>query len=343
MQSVTKPLVTFKKGDLVKGTITKLTPQEVLVDIDAKTDAVVLEKDKKLLRGLLGSLKVGDSVTVSVLNPESDLGYPVVSLRRFLSNETWDKLATLQKEQKSIEVTVQTETRAGYVVATTDGMSGFLPLSQVTTPSKESMVGKTLTAFVLEVNRPTKKVIFSQKQALTSEGFKKAVSYLKQGQRVQATITTIAAFGMFAAISIEDGSFIDGLIHVSEVSWQKIENLEEAFAVGNLVEAVVIGKDFDAKRIDLSIKQLQIDPYAEKLKGYTPDKKVSGTVKEVMANGVVLILEEGIEGFIRKEKIPPTTKYQVGQELAVTVDQVEEKKHRVLLSPVLTTKFVGYR
>src|SRR3990172_4400023 len=119
----------FKKGEVVTGTITKLTSSEILIEIGAKTEAVVLEKDKNLLRSLLSTLKAGDKVNVSVLNPESDQGNPVVSLRRFMDEKHWGALDKLKNEEQTLEVVITELTKGGFLVTTTDGMSGFLPNS----------------------------------------------------------------------------------------------------------------------------------------------------------------------------------------------------------------------
>src|SRR3989304_2234362 len=108
------PFVSPHKGDMLTGTITKLTSGEILLDINAKTEAVVLEKDKSILNKILSSFKVGDKVPVQVLNPESDFGYPVVSLRRSMGDITWERLTKLQKSQEAVEVTLDMATKGGY-------------------------------------------------------------------------------------------------------------------------------------------------------------------------------------------------------------------------------------
>src|SRR5664279_1329926 len=121
--------VTLKKGESVKAKLTKLTSNEILADTGAKTEALVLERDKNIVRTILSHFKVGDTVEVNVLNPESDSGQPIVSLRRYLGNIAWEKLEELQKKSEQLEVTVKDTTKAGYLVDTAFGISGFLPQS----------------------------------------------------------------------------------------------------------------------------------------------------------------------------------------------------------------------
>lgn len=336
------------KGDAIKGRITKLTPSEILIDINAKTDAVVLEKDKRNLRNLLSLLKVGDEVSASVLNPESDMGYPVVSLRRFLGDETWKKLDELKKAQKQLEVLVDNTTRGGYLVSTKEGgISGFLPNSQSTLTS-QNPIGSTISAFVLELDRLAQKVIFSQKVAVSSEEFEKTVKTLKQGQKAQVTITTIAPFGIFVSVPVSKTKSIDGLIHISEISWDKVENIADLFNVSDNIEAVIIEIDRDAKRIDLSIKRLTENPFEQKLKDIKIDQKISGKVTKTLSVGVIIEFDSAlglgaVEGLIRKEKIPPNVKFQVGDSVDATVSEVNTKRHRILLAPILKEKPIGYR
>ena len=150
--------VNVSKGQVISGLVTKLTSGEILVDIGAKTEAVVMEKDKRILRSLLSSLKIGDKVTVSVLNPESDFGNPVVSLRRFNDDRVWIKLEELRQSKEQVVVTVGELTRGGFLVSTKDGMSGFMPNSQTTfLQNPQELVGKEIKATVIELNRPLRR------------------------------------------------------------------------------------------------------------------------------------------------------------------------------------------
>ena len=166
------PFVTFHKGDIIEGIITKLSSSAILVDVNAKAEALVLEKDKKILHNILSSLSVGDKVLVQVLNPESEMGNPVVSLRRFLDNKLWDRVGELQKSKKAIDVMVDNIIKGGLLV-TGDGISGFLPNSQLSFAtfatsdgSTQKLVGSRIKAIVLEVDRAAHRIIFSQNHFL---------------------------------------------------------------------------------------------------------------------------------------------------------------------------------
>ncbi len=331
------------KGDVLEGRITKLTSSEILVDIGAKTEALVLEKDKKILRSLLSNLKLGDKVSVSVLNPESDLGNPVVSLRRFIDDRLWIRLNNMQATKEPVEVTVNEATKGGFLVSTRDGIEGFLPNSQTLfTESGQELLGKTLKVLIIELNKQLHKIIFSQKSAMGDSDFSQSIKDLKTEQKIDSVISNIAPFGIFTSIQVGDKA-VEGFIHISEISWEKTENIGKDYKVGDKLTALITGFDKEAKRVNLSLKRLTEDPFQEKLKTYTADKKVEGTVSKILATGLLVDLEEGVEGFIRKEKIPPTLSFSVGSSVTATVSEVDNKKHRVILVPVLKEKPIGYR
>lgn len=347
MASYKKPMSSLSKGDLIEGIITKLTPQEVLVDINAKTEAVVMEKEKRLMRSMLAALKIGDKVTVSVLNPESDLGHPVVSLRRFMGDASWKYLEGLQKEQTALEVTITDSTRGGFLVTTEQGVAGFLPNSHTSFKLAEGenpaqMVNKKIKAYVLELSRTANKIIFSQKEMLKDADFTKAIGLLKKGEKASVVVTNVASFGVFVAVPAGEKK-LDGLIHISEVAWEKTVDLAGMFEVGQTLDAVVIGFDKDGKRVDLSIKRLTQDPFEAISEKYAVDAAVSGKITHVGSMGVDIELEDGTAGFIKKEKIPPTVTFNEGDNVKATVVKVDKRKQRVELVPVLSAKPLTYR
>lgn len=351
--------VAIKKGESIKGKLTKLTPNEILVDLGAKTDATIMEKDRNILRTILGMFKVGDTVEVNVLNPESETGQPVVSLRRFLGNLAWGKLEELQKSREVIEVTITEVGKAGFVVSTSFGISGFLPQSHTSfTNPQDSLVGQKIKALILEINRVDNKVIFSQKVKMTDEEFEKAMKEFKTGQKVEATISNVTPFGLFVTMvspsahstssgQAGSGSSIEGFIHISEISWERQEDLPSLYSAGQKIEAVIIRFDKESKRINLSVRKLTADPFEKLIENYPVDKKLTAKVTKVESAGITLELEgaspEPVEGFIKKEKVPPTTIYTVGQEISVTVSEHDKRKHRIGFTPVLKEKPIGYR
>lgn len=342
LASYKSPFVVLHKGDTVCGRVTKLTPPEILIDVNAKTEAVVLEKDKKNLRNILSTLKVGDEVLVSVLDPESEMGNPVVSLRRFIGDISWKRLEETKKKKQEVEIEVSEATKGGFLVQTFEGIDGFLPNSHILS-GQTPRAGAKIKAFILELNRQERKIIFSQKPILETKDFEKAVRDLKTEQKIVTIVSSITPFGVFVNIQTPVGALIDGLIHISEISWDKVENIADLFSVGQKITALIINIDWQAKRVDLSLKRLMADPFEEKTKKFAMEQKITGKVAKILPTGLVLELEEGIEGFIRKEKIPPTVSYEMGEMVTAEVLEIDKKKRRIILVPVLLEKPIGYR
>lgn len=328
----------FKKGEKVIGTITKLTKNEILIDIGAKTEAVVLEKDKIILNTILSSLKVGDSVEVGVLNPESDQGNPVVSLRKYVDEKIWGNLEKLKEDKKILDISVTDHTRGGFLVTTLDGLSGFLPNSQVIlNDSPSNIVGKKLKAIMLEINRQQHKVIFSQKAATSDADFERIVKDIKVDETVDVVVSNTTTFGVFVSVKNTEG-----FIHLSELSWDRIESAENFFKAGEKIQAKVVGIDKDGRRVNLSVKRLTKDPFEDLVTEFKIDKKVKGVVKQVNSLGVTVDLGE-VEALIKKDKVPPSTKYSKGETVEAIVTDIDLKRHRIIIVPILKEKPLGYR
>ncbi len=338
--------VTLKKGESVKAKLTKLTPNEILVDAGAKTEAIVLEKDKRIAQTIMKQFKVGDIVEINVLNPESDSGQPIVSLRRYLANMAWEKLDELQKKSGQLEITIKDSSKAGYVVDTAFGVSGFLPQSHVTFSQDGLTSGQTVKARVLELNREDNKVIFSQKQLLSEEEFAALSKRFKVGEKVKVTVATVTPFGLYVALpkAKDTDDELEGFIHISETSWDKVTDLSEAFTSGQEIEAILTRFDSETRRVSLSVKRLTADPFEALIEKYPVDTKVKGTVTAIEDGDVIFSFgSENAEGMLRKDKIPPTTTYTEGQGVNLTIADHDKRKHRILVTPVLLEKPMGYR
>lgn len=344
------------RGDRITGRISKLTSSEILMDINYKTEAIVIEKERRLLKNLMSLLKLGDEVTAVVISPESEKGNPVVTLRHYVDDMGWEKLLGIQKKQERIPVIVREATRGGFLVETKDGIIGFLPNSHISfKQGGEDMVGKEIQVGVLELHRETKKIIFSQKSVVSLQDFHAAIKEWKVGDNVTAIISGVTPFGLFVQLpknnqdstDEEKLEYVDGLIHISEIFWEKTPSeLQSLFAVGQDVNACIVSFDDNAKRVDLSIKRLTKDPFEDAVKQLAVDQRVSGTVASISDMGVsVELVANGvrIEGIIRKDKIPPTVRFEVGKKTNAIISQIDTKKRRIVLVPALLEKPIGYR
>jgi len=337
--------VPLNKGEIVKGTIIKLTNSEILIDIGAKTSALVMEKEKSILHTFLANFKEGQEVEALVLTPESETGQPIVTLRRYLGSIAWKKLDELVESHEPVTVTVSEMTKAGYVVTTSFGVSGFLPQSHISFSGNQAVTtGDSLKVTVHELNRKENKIIFSQKPVFSDEEFAKLAAQFKPEQKLEVTIVNITSFGLFVSFPVKDSPIpLEGFIHISEVSWDKTAELQHLFNVGQKIEAIIIKFDKDSKKAQLSIKRLTKDPFEEIMSKYPVDKKAGGSVVKVEETGVEIDLGDGMTGYMRAEKIPPNVSFKEGQEISVLVSEYDKRRKRVYVVPVMLKKQIGYR
>lgn len=341
----------FKKGQDVVGIITSLKP-DIMMRVADKTDVIVLEKDRRLHKQLLGLIAVGEKITATVLYPESDSGYSVVTIRKYMEDKVWEELDRLQKEAEKILVTVTDVTRGGLVVEAVNGVSGFLPNSHLAPGVKpEELLGQKISASIVELSRENRKVVFSQKGIISTEDVSRIATEYKAGTKVSGKISGITSFGIFVSLPFTKANgeqiTVDGLVHISEIAWETVSDLTNIFSFGQTVDAVVIGMDPRSKRIDLSIKRLTADPFQKIVDAFPVDKKVRGAVSEITENGIVLDLGQvegiSIAGFIKKDKIPANKTYEKGQSIEATVVSVDSRKRKIMLTPVLLEKPLMYR
>ena len=295
------------------------------------------------MRIILSTLKVGDEVSVSILNPESDTGVPVVSLRRFLDDIAWKDVEESLANKTPLDVTITELTKGGAVAVTSTGLTGFLPQSHMQFSQNQQLaVGRQVKLNIVELNRKDNRIILTQKSTVSEEEFGKIVKLLPVGKQVEVQIANVTNFGLFVTVPVGD-TRIDGLIHISEISWEKTTELNSLFVIGQTTEAVVIGSDQESGRINLSIKKMTKDPFAITAEQYSVDKKVSGVVTKIVDGDVHLDLGDSIEGIIRKEKVPPTVTYKIGDKLNTVVSEVDTRRRRITLVPILLEKPMGYR
>lgn len=331
---------TIKKGDIVEGVIKKLTPQEILLDIGAKGDALVIEYDKQNLENLLSYLKVGEKVKASVISAESEDGFPVVSLRRTLDDLIFGGFEDLTKNDKSFKVNILDVTRGGYFAETSNGVRGFLPNSQVL--SEEDLVGKNLDVKIIEFDRSKKRVIFSQKATFYVMDPDKVQKLVKKDDLVEAIVTSVTPYGIYVAIK-KGADTLEGFVHISEISYSRVDNISELYKKGAEIKAVVIDVDRENRRINLSVKKLNKDAFTEIESKYKKEQKVKGVVKSVSSRGATIEIEAGVNGFIPSDKIPNSTSYKIGDSVEAEVSDFDMKRRVIVLSPILKAVPVGYR
>jgi len=343
----------FKHGDVVEGTVVRIDKDEILVDIGAKSEGVVSNRE------LFGrhaetqpELGIGDTVLVYVLQPESPEGHAVLSLRRAGLERKWRAMQEQFEAGVIIEAPVIDHNKGGLIVDC--GIRGFVPISQIVDfprrPQNEQprdaaqeiaeklqpYVGRKLRLKILEVNRKANRLILSEKVAVYEERREKRdelFSSLQVGQRVKGNVRSIAPFGVFI-----DLGGIDGLVHKSELSWNKVNNPEAGYRVGDEVEAEVIDINHERGRISLSIRRLQPDPWESTVADFKVGDVIDGTVTKLVNFGAFVRVREGLEGLIHISELShqrvahPGDVVHEGQVLKLKIISLDSERHRLGLS-----------
>lgn len=341
MARQTSAVNTIKKGDVVEGVIKKLTAKEILMDIGAKSDALVIEYDKTNLDNLLRLLKEGETVKAVVISAEAEEGFPVVSLRRTLDDIIFARFDSLYKENESFKVQIVEATRGGYFAQAPSGVRGFLPNSQIL--QETDLVGQHIDVKIIELDRAKKRVIFSQKATLFTTDPALLEKHVKKGTSVEAKVSGVTPYGLYVTITPTPDVFIEGFIHISEVSYDRIANLADLYKKDQSITAQVLDVDRENRRVNLSIKNLTSDEFTTVKEKYKAEQKIKGTVTDVKSRGVTLEVEPGVNAFIPSSKIPTDTTYAVGDSLNLEVSDFDQKRRVILVTPVLKKTFVGYR
>lgn len=340
-----------KKGDVVEGKITRISRKEITIDIGGKTEGVVIDRELETYRDMLMSLTVGDTVVAQVIVAENDRGQSVLSLRRSIFEKRWASLAEKQKSGEVVEVTLKEPVRGGILVDY-GGLRGYIPqsqLDQATFKQLDKITNRRIQAKVVEVDRDTNRLVFSQRAVTEGAALakqKEVLSALTVGDTVAATITGVVPFGAFAKLKVtKDGTEhdVEGLIHISEIAWEKVEDVNQYLKTGDSIKVKVIGIDAASGKLTLSLKQLLPDPWEHVLDMFEKDTTVKGTVSRVSPYGIFVILSPGIEGLIHISKISPGEEPKTGDEIQCIIEDIKPDQRKISLSMTLTEKPIGYR
>jgi len=344
-----------KRGDVIKGMVTEVRKRLVLVDIGAKTEGLVIDKEAEAAAALIQTLSVGDEIEVFVKNPENDQGQILLSLRQAADDKRWELFSEWLETGKPIEIK-GLETNKGGLIVLVDGMRGFVPASQFSQEylgKMDKLIDKTFKAQVIEVDREQNRLIFSEKIVSEAGEIAKkgeALKKIKKGDVLEGVVSGIMPFGVFVTIKVEisddkdeDQGKLEGLIHISEISWEKVDDPNKYYKVGDKVKVQVIGIEEDTSKLNLSVKRLANDPWQSIEKNYAEGTQHKGTVVRLAPFGVFVNFEAGIDGLIHISKMPAGREFKVGEEVDVYVEMLDKENRRMSLGVVLTEVPVGYK
>lgn len=335
-------LVPFHKDEVCDVTVMSVTKGCVWVDVAGVAIGMIPEREFSY--GTL-DLKPGDVVSAFVLSLEDKEGHVVLSLRRADRERLWVTLKDKFENGEVIQGKVAEANKGGLMVEV-GGVVGFLPVSQLSsnhyprqigsnrdelTTKLSELVGETLSLKIINFDKVTNKLIFSEKAA-GDTAVEEKLSKIEVGQKVKGKITGIVDFGLFVNI----GDNVEGLVHISEVSWKRVSDLRTMYAIGEEVETEVTGVS-DGK-VSLSLKRLSTDPWIEAASGFTVGDTVEGTITSVPRYGAFVRLNQNVDGLVHISELSderiedPATVVSIGQTHRFTILAVDPQAHRISLS-----------
>ncbi len=336
----------LKYGDSVDGTIVRIDRDELLVDVGSKSEGVVPNREMtSLAPEERDALRIGDVMLVTVVQPEDAEGRMVLSVDKARQEKSWRALQSSYEAGEVIHAQVVNYNKGGLLV-NLDGVRGFVPSSQVSSVSrgpevqKQSdmarLVGQTLPLKVIEINRARNRLILSERQAIQEvrEARKdELLERLDEGVIRRGRVTSLCDFGAFVDIG---GA--DGLVHLSELSWSRVKHPEEVLSVGDEVDVYVLSVDEDRKRIALSIKRTQPEPWSTVADRYAIGQIVEGVVTQLTSFGAFARLEDGIEGLVHISELSderinhPRDVIAEGDTIKTRIIRIDPARKRIGLS-----------
>lgn len=334
------PIEQLKVGDVIEGKVTSVRKHEVWVDLGPRGVGVVMRREV----GHGQNLEEGQTVTTSVVDPEMDEGYALLSMRRAAKDKGWDELKQIFDSGEIIEISPYDANRGGLLVEL-EGIRGFLPVSQlaaghyprVTGADKDeilqklnSLVNKPIKARILDMSRKENKLIFSEKEAIKDE-MQSLFSKLKVGDSVEGVVTGVIDFGAFVNV---DG--IEGLIHISEISWERVEDPRDYVKTGDKVKAKIIAIDKD--RLSLSLKQMQEDPWLKEVGKFKVGDNVEGKVTRITPFGAFVQLSPAVEALVHVSEMSsddsadPEKIFHLNEKKKFKVIDVDTEARKIALS-----------
>ena len=339
MAAIDETIKYFNDGDIVEGTIVKVDRDEVLLDIGYKTEGVIPSRELSIKHDVDPNevVSVGDQVEALVLQKEDKEGRLILSKKRAQYERAWGTIEKLKEEDQIVTGTVIEVVKGGLILDI--GLRGFLPASLVEMRRVRDLqpyVGKELEAKIIELDKNRNNVVLSRRQWLEqtqSEVRQSFLTTLQKGQVRHGVVSSIVNFGAFV-----DLGGVDGLVHVSELSWKHIDHPSEVVEVGQEVDVEVLDVDLDRERVSLSLKATQEDPWRQFARTHAIGQVVPGKVTKLVPFGAFVRVDEGIEGLVHISELAerhveiPEQVANVGDEIMVKVIDIDLDRRRISLS-----------
>jgi small subunit ribosomal protein S1 len=335
-------LKALKQGDVVEATVTSIRKHEVWLDIGPYGIGVVMRREI----GHSQPLEVGQKISASVVDPEIEDGHALLSLKKAAKDRGWDELKRVMDDEEIIEITAYDANRGGLLIEL-EGIRGFLPVSQLSADhyprvsgadkdeilqKLNSLVNKPIKVRLLDVSRKDNKLIFSEKEAIKDD-MQARFSELKVGDEVEGTVTGVIDFGAFINV---DG--IEGLIHISEISWERVEDPRKYVKTGDKIKAKIIAIDKD--RLSLSLKQMMEDPWVKDVEKIKKGQSIEGVITRITPFGAFVQLTPAVEALVhvseiadgKDDSVDPEKIFKLNQKKQFKVLDVNKEARKIALS-----------
>lgn len=337
-----KHALPLAQNEVIEGKVLTVRKHELWVDLGGRGIGLVPRREI----GFARSLNEGDDVTASVVEPEMEDGYALLSLRKAAKDRGWDEVVRLFETGDAIEVTAYDANRGGLLIEL-EGVRGFMPVSQlsaehyprVSGADKDeilqrlnSLVGQPIKVRILDADRKANKLIFSEKEAI-KEGLQARFAELKVGDTVKGVVTGVVDYGAF--VNVEG---IEGLIHISEISWERVNNPADYVSVGETVEAKIIAIDKD--RLSLSMKQLQEDPWMKEVEKFKKGAATKGTVTRITPFGAFIQISPAVEALVHVTELgagegadaDPEKLFKLNEQKTFKILEIDKENRKISLS-----------
>ena len=339
LAAIDKTIKPFDDGDLVEGIVVKVDRDEVLLDIGYKTEGIIPSRELSIKHDIDPNevVKVGDSIEALVLQKEDKEGHLILSKKRAQYERAWGDIEKVKEQDGVVTGTVIEVVKGGLIVDI--GLRGFLPASLVEMRRVRDLapyIGKQMEAKIIELDKNRNNVVLSrrayleQSQSAVRTGF---LNQLEPGQIRKGVISSIVNFGAFV-----DLGGVDGLVHVSELSWEHVDHPSKVVEVGQEVTVEVLEVDFERERVSLSLKSTQEDPWQHFARTHQMGQVVPGEVTKLVPFGAFIRVSDGIEGLVHISELSgahveiPEQVVQVGDQVFVKVIDIDLERRRISLS-----------
>jgi small subunit ribosomal protein S1 len=329
----------FEQGDIVTGTVVRIERDGILVDVGSKSEGFVPAKEVSNMpvNNIEDIVHTGDRLEFYILREENENGQLTLSLKRVAQARGWVQLEQQKKNDDTIRAKISAVVKGG-VVVDVYGLRGFVPASQLrvkgTTP--EELIGMEIPMKILETDTKRNKLILSQRLAVQEEKAtqrEKILATLEAGQTVSGEVVRIADFGAFI-----DLGGLDGLLPISEISWERVSHPSDVLKVGQVVTTKVLKVDRDKGHISLSLKQMLPDPWKEIEDKFNEGQMINGTVRKIQSFGAFVQIYPGVDALLptvemsEQPNVKPEDIVSVGQEVKAMIKKFSPKEHKISLS-----------